>query len=168
MVDIVAQGFDAGMQAAGNVPRDMIAVDCAPGLRWMAVAAPVIFRAFLSTTGRRIWANMRASARACPAEPGALVEILVEWSVPEAPLQLYFPGSRQVPAAMGLRFHATPDVRARPATGNAGGPSHHRGPYTAGFNAPSASLVSAQAGSWRDGPKSRWRFPNARSTGARN
>lgn len=39
LVDIVARGFDAGVRAAGSVPRDMIAIDCTPPLRWVAVAA---------------------------------------------------------------------------------------------------------------------------------
>lgn len=39
LVDIVAQGFDAGVRAASSVPRDMIALDCTPPLRWVAVAA---------------------------------------------------------------------------------------------------------------------------------
>ena len=40
LVDIVAQGFDAGVRAAASVPRDMVAVACTPELRWVAVAAP--------------------------------------------------------------------------------------------------------------------------------
>jgi DNA-binding transcriptional LysR family regulator len=40
LVDIVAQGFDAGVRAAASVPRDMIAVNCTLPLRWVAVAAP--------------------------------------------------------------------------------------------------------------------------------
>lgn len=40
LVDIVAEGFDAGVRDAGRVPRDMIALDCTPPLRWVAVASP--------------------------------------------------------------------------------------------------------------------------------
>lgn len=39
LVDIVAQGFDAGVRSADNVPRDMVAIDCTPPLRWVAVAS---------------------------------------------------------------------------------------------------------------------------------
>ena len=57
LVDIVAQGFDAGVRAAASVPRDMVALDCTPPLRWVAVAAP----AYLAD-------------RSAPATPEALRE----------------------------------------------------------------------------------------------
>lgn len=40
MVDIVADGFDAGVRLFEDVPRDMIAVRFGPDLRFMAVASP--------------------------------------------------------------------------------------------------------------------------------
>jgi DNA-binding transcriptional LysR family regulator len=42
-VDIVAQGFDAGIRAADSVPEDMIAVPCTPPLRFATVASPAYF-----------------------------------------------------------------------------------------------------------------------------
>jgi DNA-binding transcriptional LysR family regulator len=38
LVDIVAEGFDAGLRYAGSVPRDMVAVPCGPDLRIAVVA----------------------------------------------------------------------------------------------------------------------------------
>lgn len=38
LVDIVEQGFDAGVRAPASVPRDMIALACSSTLRWAAVA----------------------------------------------------------------------------------------------------------------------------------
>ncbi|WGF87080.1 LysR family transcriptional regulator [Marinivivus vitaminiproducens] len=47
-VDIVAQGFDAGIRYGGAVPRDMIAVPLTPPLRWVVIGAP----AYLERRGR--------------------------------------------------------------------------------------------------------------------
>ena len=40
MVDIVADGFDAGIRFFDDVPRDMVAVRFGPDIRFMAVASP--------------------------------------------------------------------------------------------------------------------------------
>lgn len=40
LVDIVGQGFDAGIRLGEAVPRDMIAVRLSPDLRFLAVASP--------------------------------------------------------------------------------------------------------------------------------
>lgn len=48
MVDIVADGFDAGIRYGGTVPRDMIAMPLTGELRWIVVAAPD----YLSRHGR--------------------------------------------------------------------------------------------------------------------
>ncbi|MDB6144860.1 MAG: lysR [Pseudomonas sp.] len=40
LVDIVAEGFDAGIRLADYVPRDMIAVPCTSELRFVVVGAP--------------------------------------------------------------------------------------------------------------------------------
>lgn len=40
LVDIVAEGFDAGIRLAESVPRDMIAVPCSPDLRFVVVGSP--------------------------------------------------------------------------------------------------------------------------------
>lgn len=45
MVDIVAEGFDAGIRLAESVPRDMIAVPCSPPLRFVVVGAPSYLQA---------------------------------------------------------------------------------------------------------------------------
>ncbi|MEX1827250.1 LysR family transcriptional regulator [Luteibacter sp. CQ10] len=39
-IDIVAEGFDAGIRYAGSVPRDMVAVPLTPPLRWIVVGSP--------------------------------------------------------------------------------------------------------------------------------
>jgi DNA-binding transcriptional LysR family regulator len=43
LVDIVADGFDAGIRVLEDVPRDMIAVRYGPDIRFAAVASPAYF-----------------------------------------------------------------------------------------------------------------------------
>lgn len=43
MVDIVAQGFDAGVRYGGTVPEDMIARNLCGNLRWVVVGSPDYF-----------------------------------------------------------------------------------------------------------------------------
>tara|TARA_R110000868_G_scaffold411574_1_gene705487 strand:+ start:35756 stop:36685 length:930 start_codon:yes stop_codon:yes gene_type:complete len=40
VIDIVQEGFDAGVRYGGTVPEDMIALPLGPDLRWLAVASP--------------------------------------------------------------------------------------------------------------------------------
>lgn len=40
VVDIVKEGFDAGIRYGGRVPEDMIALSLGPDLRWIMVASP--------------------------------------------------------------------------------------------------------------------------------
>lgn len=44
LVDVVAEGFDAGIRQAENVPLDMVAVDCSPPIRRVVVGAPAYFQ----------------------------------------------------------------------------------------------------------------------------
>ncbi|MDB5928988.1 MAG: lysR [Polaromonas sp.] len=44
LVDIVAQGFDAGIRLAEAVPQDMIAVPCSPPLQFAVVGSPAYFQ----------------------------------------------------------------------------------------------------------------------------
>lgn len=44
LVDIVADGFDAGIRLAEVVPQDMIAVPCSPDLSFAVVASPSYFQ----------------------------------------------------------------------------------------------------------------------------
>jgi DNA-binding transcriptional LysR family regulator len=43
-IDIVAEGFDAGIRLAESVPQDMIAVPCGPDSRFIVVGSPAYFR----------------------------------------------------------------------------------------------------------------------------
>lgn len=43
LVDIVAEGFDAGIRLEGSVPREMIAVPFGPAMRWVVVGSPRYF-----------------------------------------------------------------------------------------------------------------------------
>lgn len=40
MVDIVAEGFDAGLRYGDTIPEDLVAVKISPPLKWVAVASP--------------------------------------------------------------------------------------------------------------------------------
>jgi DNA-binding transcriptional LysR family regulator len=42
-VDIVADGYDAGIRYGGTVPKDMVAVALTEGLRWVVVGSPDYF-----------------------------------------------------------------------------------------------------------------------------
>jgi DNA-binding transcriptional LysR family regulator len=43
-IDIVAEGFDAGIRQLDSIPQDMIAVPCTPELRFAVVGAPSYFQ----------------------------------------------------------------------------------------------------------------------------
>jgi DNA-binding transcriptional LysR family regulator len=45
MVDIIADGFDAGIRYGATVPKDMVAVPLTPPLRWVVVGSPGYFEA---------------------------------------------------------------------------------------------------------------------------
>lgn len=44
LIDIVSEGFDAGIRLAEAVPQDMIAVPCSPPIRFAVVGSPAYFR----------------------------------------------------------------------------------------------------------------------------
>ncbi|MBT0669291.1 LysR family transcriptional regulator [Novosphingobium profundi] len=46
MVDVIAEGFDAGIRYGGTVPEDMVARRLSPEIRWMAAAAPAYLERF--------------------------------------------------------------------------------------------------------------------------
>ncbi|WP_076072919.1 LysR family transcriptional regulator [Sphingomonas montana] len=46
MVDVVGEGFDAGIRYGGTVPEDMIAQRLSPDLRWVVAASPAYLERF--------------------------------------------------------------------------------------------------------------------------
>lgn len=46
LIDIVAEGYDAGVRLAGSIPKDMIAVPLAKPVRFICVASPSYFDRF--------------------------------------------------------------------------------------------------------------------------
>lgn len=46
MVDVIAEGFDAGIRYGGTVPEDMVARRLSPQIRWIAAAAPAYLERF--------------------------------------------------------------------------------------------------------------------------
>jgi DNA-binding transcriptional LysR family regulator len=42
-IDIVAEGFDAGIRLAESVPQDMVAIPCGPDSRFLVVGSPAYF-----------------------------------------------------------------------------------------------------------------------------
>ena len=50
LVDIVEQGFDAGVRLGEALPKDMVAVKLGPDIRFLAVASPDYLRAYPAPT----------------------------------------------------------------------------------------------------------------------
>lgn len=46
LIDVIAQGFDAGIRYGGTVPEDMVAQRLSPDMRWMAAASPAYLKRF--------------------------------------------------------------------------------------------------------------------------
>jgi len=46
MIDVIGQGFDAGIRFGGTVPEDMIVQRLSPDVRWMVAGAPSYFERF--------------------------------------------------------------------------------------------------------------------------
>lgn len=66
MVDIVADGYDAGIRYGGTVPQDMVAVPLTGELRWVVAASPD----YLARHGVPQRAGRPVAARLHPHAPG--------------------------------------------------------------------------------------------------
>ncbi|MEX3526625.1 MAG: LysR substrate-binding domain-containing protein [Burkholderia sp.] len=123
LIDIVADGFDAGIRLAESVPQDMIAVPLTDEIRMRVVATPGylargIYHWELEREGQKFVVNMpmrlvfsdsRAIRQATLAglglgfltdwfvsedlARGALVPVLDDWCQPFGGLRLYLPGA---------------------------------------------------------------------------
>jgi DNA-binding transcriptional LysR family regulator len=67
LVDIVAEGFDAGIRLAEDVPADMVAVRFGEDVRFLAVASPSYLTGTLLRQARTIWPAISAFASVYPA-----------------------------------------------------------------------------------------------------
>lgn len=50
MIDVIGQGFDAGIRYGGTVPEDMVARRLSPDIRWVAAASPEYLKRFGTPT----------------------------------------------------------------------------------------------------------------------
>src|ERR1700739_3977673 len=114
MVDIVGQGFDAGVRLEEFVPPDMIAVPITRPIRSIVVGSPTYFAgrnlsrtpaddrclmlvAALAGEGLAFLSDIAAAKS---IEAGLLLPVLEDWS-PEYPgLCLYYPSRRNIPARL--------------------------------------------------------------------
>ena len=124
MIDIVAEGYDAGVRLAESVPQDMIAVPLTPDIRQLVTATPDYFARYgtpqtpedllhhqgigmrMAHGGIYRWELARRGFLPelyiqQELKSGELVSVLEAWSQPFAGLRLYYPGHRHVPP--GLR-----------------------------------------------------------------
>jgi DNA-binding transcriptional LysR family regulator len=66
-IDIVAEGFDAGVRLAEAVPQDMVAIPCGPDSRFIVVGAPAYSNVHRCHGHLRICSTTNAFAGACRA-----------------------------------------------------------------------------------------------------
>ncbi|KHK92550.1 LysR family transcriptional regulator [Novosphingobium malaysiense] len=59
MIDVIADGFDAGIRYGGTVPEDMVARRLSPEIRWIAAAAPAYLERFGSPSDPQDLRNHR-------------------------------------------------------------------------------------------------------------
>ncbi|MFP2957820.1 LysR substrate-binding domain-containing protein [Myxococcus sp. 1LA] len=76
-VDIVAEGFDAGVRLAGSIPRDVAAALGGAGLAYVSA-----------------WQVDDA------LKTGRLVQVLGDWTPAEPGVCLYYPAKRHAPASL--------------------------------------------------------------------
>ena len=129
-VDIVADGFDAGIQIGESVQRDMIAVRVSDDLRLAVFASPAYFQtrpipktprdlkahtclAFRFKTGVYRWEfeKGRQSVTVNPQGPliiddSELVQVLQDWRPSFPGFYLYYPSRRNRPASLSELIRA--------------------------------------------------------------
>src|SRR5882672_4642145 len=111
LIDIIKDGFDAGVRLAEAVPQDMIAVPLGPDTRHVVVGAP----SYLANKSRPAApADLMAQASraglglayvgewmvADDITSGRLVEVLSEWTPSYPGYCLYYPGRRHMAASL--------------------------------------------------------------------
>jgi DNA-binding transcriptional LysR family regulator len=92
-VDLIAGGYDAGVQLGEFIQRDMIAVRVTGEMR-LAVL-----------DGVGIGTSLEASVRKHVAE-GRLIQVLQDWCAPFPGYYLYYPSRRNQPAALAALINA--------------------------------------------------------------
>ncbi len=118
LIDIIQDGFDAGVRLAEAVPRDMIAVPLGPHTRHVVVGAPSYFanRSRPLAPGDLMNHESDLIAQASRAgiglayigewivaddiAAGRLVEVLSEWTPSYPGYCLYYPGRRHMAASL--------------------------------------------------------------------
>ncbi|VVE26096.1 LysR family transcriptional regulator [Pandoraea terrae] len=132
MIDIVAEGFDAGIRLAESVPQDMIAVPLSRDFRMLVVATPE----YLERNGQKLQMDLpvRIALNELPAikqavllglgigfitewfitdelKSGALKPVLVPWCPSFGGLRLYYSGHRFVPARLRALIDLVHELR---------------------------------------------------------
>ncbi len=117
LVDIVAEGFDAGVRGAGAAPQDMVALPLGQAERFLLVASPDYLAVQAAVAGAGV-ACVIERAISDELASGQLTAMLEDWTPPFEGVSLYYPRQRLHSAGLAAfiaHFKAERRRAARPA-----------------------------------------------------